>query len=105
MTVLRLIYLILTIIGTFVPLYFLFSWYGEDSFSIANMLSAWTANGASKALTSDLLISAAALYVFAITESIARRRYLPLLAIPATFLIGLSCGLPLYLFLRSKPLD
>lgn len=103
MSGLRLIYLILTIIGTFVPLFFLFDWYGDESFSVSQMLSAWSANGATKALTADLLISAVALYVFAIVESVARKDYLPLVAIPATFLIGLSCGLPLYLFLRSRP--
>ncbi|MDZ7708976.1 MAG: DUF2834 domain-containing protein [Roseovarius sp.] len=31
----------------------------------------------------------------------AERRWLGLLAIPATFGIGVSCGLPLYLFLRT----
>ena len=35
--------------------------------------------------------------------SIQRRTWVDLIAIPATFCIGVSCGLPLYLFLRSKP--
>ncbi|HSG36474.1 MAG TPA: DUF2834 domain-containing protein, partial [Paracoccaceae bacterium] len=30
--------------------------------------------------------------------------WIALLAIPATFLIGVSCGLPLFLFLRTRPI-
>jgi hypothetical protein len=49
----------------------------------------------------DLTIAAVALTVWVIAESVAERRWLGLLAIPATFGIGVSCGLPLYLFLRG----
>ena len=47
------------------------------------------------------LCAAVALTVWVIAESVAERRWLGLLAIPATFGIGVSCGLPLYLFLRG----
>jgi hypothetical protein len=43
-----------------------------------------------------------ALTVFVIAESVSRRMWIGLIAIPATFGIGVSCGLPLYLFLRSR---
>jgi hypothetical protein len=38
-----------------------------------------------------------------LAETVSQRRWLNLIAIPATFCIGVSCGLPLYLFLRSRP--
>ena len=39
-----------------------------------------------------------------VAEVVKHRRWRDLVAIPATFCIGVSCGLPLYLFLRSQPL-
>ena len=48
-------------------------------------------------------IAAIALTVWVLAETISRRDWLGLVAIPATFLIGVSFGLPLYLFLRSRP--
>jgi len=43
------------------------------------------------------------LTVWIIAEVSVRRNWRALIAIPATFCIGVSCGLPLYLFLRSAP--
>jgi hypothetical protein len=60
-------------------------------------------NAATSGLVWDLTIAAVALTVFVVAECISRKRYVGLVAIPATFCIGVSCGLPLYLFLRSKP--
>jgi hypothetical protein len=67
------------------------------------MVTAWHANAATTGLVWDLTIAAAALTVFILAEVRARRDWLGLVAIPATFCIGVSCGLPLYLFLRSRP--
>ena len=39
----------------------------------------------------------------AVVYGAVRRNWSALVAIPATFLIGVSCGLPLYLFLRTRP--
>jgi hypothetical protein len=49
-----------------------------------------------------LAIAAIALTVWVLAEAISRKAWLHLVAIPATFCIGVSCGLPLYLFLRSR---
>jgi hypothetical protein len=51
----------------------------------------------------DLTIAAIALTIWIVAEVAARRNWLALVAIPATFAIGVSCGLPLYLFLRTRP--
>ena len=50
-----------------------------------------------------LTIAAIALTVWIVVETASRRTWAHLVAIPATFCIGVSCGLPLYLFLRSRP--
>ena len=60
-------------------------------------------NNATSGLVWDLTVAAVALTVFIIAEVATRRNWIALVAIPATFCIGVSCGLPLYLFLRSRP--
>lgn len=104
MSRLRVLYLILTVIGTVVPMYFFVSWFQANSWSLTAMIDAWAANDATRGLTWDLTIAAIALTVFILAELGVRKDLLPLIAIPATFCIGVSCGLPLYLFLRSRPL-
>jgi hypothetical protein len=67
------------------------------------MVDAWHANAASSGLVWDLTVAAVTLTLFVLIESIRERNWIGLLAIPATYMIGVSCGLPLYLFLRSRP--
>lgn len=67
------------------------------------MVEAWHANAASSGLVWDLTIAAIALTVWILGEVVRRRMWLGLVAIPAIFCIGVSCGLPLYLFLRARP--
>ncbi len=50
----------------------------------------------------DLTIAAIALTVWIIAEAVKTKNWLSLIAIPATFCIGVSCGLPLYLYLRDR---
>ncbi|WP_328803126.1 DUF2834 domain-containing protein [Oceanomicrobium pacificus] len=101
---LRLTYLALAIIGAVVPMRYFLRWFLENGWSLSGMVEAWHANDATSGLTYDLTIAAVALTLFVIVECIAKRDYLPLVAIPATYCIGVSCGLPLYLYLRSRPL-
>jgi hypothetical protein len=66
------------------------------------MVDAWNANAASTGLVWDLTIAATALTLWIIHEVYRGRQYWHSIAILATFGIGVSCGLPLYLFLRSQ---
>ena len=69
------------------------------------MLDAWNVNAATSGLVWDLTVAAATLVVWMVAEAFQRKDYRVLLVcIPATFCIGVSCGFPLYLFLRSRPL-
>ncbi len=103
MSPLRLVFLALAIWGAIHPMYYFLQWFGENGFDLDGMVDAWHVNAASSGLVWDLTIAAVALTVFVIAESVARRNWIGLVAIPATFCIGVSCGLPLYLFLRSRP--
>ncbi|MGJ8621981.1 MAG: DUF2834 domain-containing protein [Yoonia sp.] len=96
------IFLLLAIWGAIHPMYYFITWFTENGWSITAMVDAWHANAASSGLVWDLTIAAIALTVWIISEAYARKNWLSLIAIPATFLIGVSCGLPLYLYLRDR---
>lgn len=98
---LRLIYLALAIWGAIHPMSYFIAWFNENGWTLAEMVDAWHVNDAASGLVWDLTIAAIALTVWIIAEVSVRRNWLALIAIPATFGIGVSCGLPLYLFLRS----
>ncbi|MBF9050889.1 DUF2834 domain-containing protein [Roseobacter sp. HKCCD9010] len=103
MSILRLTYLGLAILGTVVPMYYFVTWFQENSWSIMAMVDAWHVNAATSGLVWDLTIAAVALTIWILAEAITRRDYLSLLAVPTIYCIGVSCGLPLYLYLRSRP--
>lgn len=103
MSPLRMIYLGLAVWGAVHPMYYFVTWFRENGFDIMGMVAAWHANAAASGLVWDLTIAAVALTVWIIAEVAVRRNWRALLAIPATFCIGVSCGLPLYLFLRTAP--
>ena len=102
MSLLRAIYLALAVWGVIHPMSYFIPWFQENGWSLAKMVDAWHANAASSGLVWDLTIAAIALTVWILTETWRQRDWLGLIAIPATFGIGISCGLPLYLFLRSR---
>lgn len=103
MSFLRLIYLALAIWGAVHPMYYFIGWFQENGFDLMAMVDAWHVNLATSGLVWDLTIAAVALTVWILAEVAVRRNFVSLLAIPATFCIGVSCGLPLYLFLRTAP--
>ena len=103
MTPLRMVYLALAIWGAIHPMYYFVSWFQEFGWQLGPMVEAWHVNNATSGLVWDLTIAAVALTIWIIAEVAARRNWIALIAIPATFGIGVSCGLPLYLFLRSRP--
>jgi hypothetical protein len=105
MSGLRKIYLFLVVAGTILPMRYFLQWFGENGFDLMGMVDAWHANAASSGLVWDLTVSAVALIVWMVAEVYQRKDYWVLaLCIPATFCVGVSCGLPLYLFLRARPL-
>ena len=103
MTPYRMIFLGLAIWGAIHPMFYFLQWFAENTWSISAMVDAWHVNAASSGLVWDLTIAAIALTVFILSEVYVRKNWIALIAIPATFCIGVSCGLPLYLFLRTRP--
>ncbi|KZX97149.1 MULTISPECIES: DUF2834 domain-containing protein [unclassified Sulfitobacter] len=100
---LRMAYLALAIWGAIHPMWYFIQWFRAEGFALAPMIEAWHANAATSGLVWDLTIAAIALTLWIFAEVAVRRNWEALLAIPATYLVGVSFGLPLYLFLRSRP--
>ena len=104
MSLLRIVYLIVAIIGAIVPMYFFVSWFNDFGWDIVAMSEAWNVNDAASGLVWDLTISAVVLTIWILAEVTVRKDYwIAPICILATFCIGVSCGLPLYLLLRSRP--
>lgn len=103
MSVLRMIYLGLAVWGAVHPMSWIVAHWRDSGFGLRALVDGWTANAAATGLAWDLVIAAIALSVWILAETWVRRNWLALMAIPATFLVGLSFGLPLYLFLRTRP--
>ncbi len=83
-------------------MYYFLSYMAQEGTGLSGLIDAWYVNGSSHGLVWDLTIAAIALTVWILGEVWARRDWLGLIAIPATFCIGVSCGLPLYIFLRMR---
>jgi hypothetical protein len=96
------IFAVLAIWGAIHPMVYFLQWFGENGFDLMAMVDAWHVNAATSGLVWDLTIAAVALTVWVFYEVAVTRDWLRLLAIPATFCIGVSCGVPLYLFLRMR---
>lgn len=104
MSVLRVMYLVLAIWGAVHPMYYFVQWFQANGFDLMGMVDAWHVNAATSGLVWDLTIAALALTLWILAEVAVRRNWAALIAIPATFCIGVSCGLPLYLFMRTAPI-
>ena len=100
---LRWLYLALAVWGAIHPMWWFVAWFRKNGWSLARMIDAWHVNAATSGLVWDLTIAATALTVWILAETVVRKNWTALVAIPATFGIGVSCGLPLYLFLRTRP--
>lgn len=98
----RIVYLALALWGAVHPMWYFIRWLRAESWDLMMMVDAWNANAASTGLVWDLTIAATALTLWIIHEIYRGRQYWHSIAILATFGIGVSCGLPLYLFLRSQ---
>lgn len=103
MTPLRIVWLALALWGAVHPMYWFLRHMSETGTGLGGLIDAWYVNASTTGLTWDLTIAAIAITVWIVAETAVRRNWEALIAIPATFCIGVSCGLPLYLFLRSRP--
>nr|WP_187430297.1 DUF2834 domain-containing protein [Roseobacter litoralis] len=98
----RLVWLVLAIWGAIHPMSYFLQWFNANGYDLMAMVDAWHVNAATSGLVWDLTIAAVALTLWVIVDALNQKKWQYLIAIPATFMIGVSCGLPLFLYLRSK---
>ena len=98
----RWVFLALAVWGAVHPMYWFVSYMTETGTGLSGLIDAWYVNASTTGLVWDLTIAAVALTVWVLWETWGTRRWLNLIAVPATFCIGVSCGLPLYIFLRMR---
>ena len=96
--------LALTVVGFVVPNAFVVAYVAEHGLELGAYFSAWTATIPSTQLIADLAIAAIAFFVWAALEG--RRLPVPRwwICIPASLLVGLCFGLPLFLWMRERAL-
>lgn len=96
--------LVLAVVGFVVPNAFVIAYLAEHGVDLDGYFSAWTATLPATQLLFDLAIAAVAFLVWAAVEG----RRVPVrnwwLCIPATFLVGLCFGVPLFLWMRERTL-
>ncbi len=101
----RTIYLALCVFGAVLPYSQFLLWLSEHGFDAGLFVRQLFVNRISSFFAIDLIISAIALLVFVRVES-ARlaipRRWLPAMA---TVAVGVSLGLPLFLYMRDLQLE
>ncbi len=96
------IYGALTVLGFALPYAFFIRFLSEYGLNLPLFFEQLTANDISIFFAVDLVIATIAFWVFARQES--RRRPIQhwWISIPASLVVGLSCALPLFLYLRER---
>jgi hypothetical protein len=97
----RWLYLSLAIVGAIVPYSQFVPWLVEHGPNVSLMLSELFSTRMGAFFGLDVLVSAIALIVFIRREGTRLQLKTLWLPIAATCLIGVSCGLPLFLYLRE----
>ena len=98
-------YLVLCVLGALVPNSLFWPWLVAHGLSPQRFVNDLFANGVSAFFGMDVVLSAIGLTAFVIVEGSRlglARRWLPILA---TCVVGVSLGLPLFLYQRQMHLD
>ena len=102
---LKMVYLVLCVLGAVLPLWQLAPWVAANGLDVALLFRQLFAQRVGAFFGMDVIVSAVVLAVFAVAEGKRVRVRLRWLAIVATLLVGVSLGLPLFLYLRERELE
>jgi hypothetical protein len=94
-------YLVLFVLGTVLPLLQLVPWLTARGFDLQALFTEAFANLVSSAFAWDVIVSALVVLVFVFWDAQLRSTQRALVAV-CTVLVGVSCGLPLALYLRAR---
>ena len=100
----RWLYLSLAVVGAILPYSQFVPWLAEHGLNLPLLFSELFSTRMGAFFGFDVFVSAVALIAFIRRESKRLKWRAPWLPIAATCLIGVSCGLPLFLYLRERKL-
>jgi hypothetical protein len=98
----RWVYVLLAVLGTVLPYSQFIPWLAEHGLNIRLMFTELFLGRVSAFFGLDAIVSAVVLLVFIFSEGTRRKISMLWLPVAATCLIGVSCGLPLFLYLRER---
>lgn len=96
------LYLVLAVTGAMLPYSFFVPWVVEHGLNIPLMLAELFSTRIGGFFGLDVIVSAVTLVVFIRAEGRYRKMKSMWLPVAATCLIGVSCGLPFFLYLRER---
>ena len=98
----RAFYLLATVLGTILPVYYFGTFALENNFNVRLFIEQVLAARASLGFVVDLFISTFVFWPFLFTEAKRLNTPSPWLFVLLNLTIGLSCALPLFLYFREK---
>jgi hypothetical protein len=102
---LKTVYLVLCVVGVVLPLWQIAPWLLSNGLNLPLFFRQLFENRVGAFFGMDVFVSAAALFVFVFAEGSragVRARWLPVVAALA---VGVSLGLPLFLYMRERRLE
>ncbi|HEX4438537.1 MAG TPA: DUF2834 domain-containing protein [Thermoanaerobaculia bacterium] len=99
------VYLVLCVVGAIVPYAVFLPWLSAHGLDLRLLIREIFANRAAGSFAADVILSSVAFWVFVAIEG--RRAGIPRLWLPiaANAIVGLSLGLPLFLYMRERRLE
>lgn len=91
------IYLLLAIVGTVVPYLFFFQFFSQSGINLPAFVGGLLANGAAGGFSADLLITSLVFWIYLYE----RRESKLWMYVLLNLTIGMSCAVPLYLYLTA----
>ena len=98
----KFLYLFLAVVGALVPYIFFFQFFSTEGVQLSGFVSGLFVNGAAGGFTADLLITSLVFWIAMIDRRRKGKGPNPVLFIVLNLLIGLSCALPAYLYVRER---
>ncbi len=98
----RKLYLAFAIVGAVIPYVFFFEFFSTQGTRLPDFIAALFVNGAAGGFSADLVITSAVFWVFMFKQQQRGKGPNPIPYIVVNLLIGLSCALPGYLYLRER---
>ena len=99
------IYLALCVVGALVPYAVFLPWVSAHGLQLGLLIREIFANRAAGSFAADVILSSVVFWIFVVVEG--RRAGVPRLWLPiaANVIVGLSLGLPLFLYMRERRLE